>query len=69
MTKTDPSTRSLYNSISDLLEVWPLEELLEEFDITPEQIIIHAYDSGLIDPERFGELLGINLEGDENEVD
>lgn len=39
------------------LEDESLEDFLERFDLTPEEVFLHLYESGLIDPERFESFL------------
>ncbi len=59
-------TTNMWGVFSGLLEDRSLEELIEEFDITPEDILVNAFDSGLIDPDDIDRLTG-QVETDEDE--
>lgn len=42
-----------------LLDSYSFEELLEEFDLTPEQVMVRLFYQGLIEEEHFEKLVGL----------
>lgn len=65
MTKQQRETET---RISELLENYDtFEDFLEDFDITTVDAVFVLFDTGLLEPVRFGELLGMNLEEEDFE--
>ncbi len=64
---TNGLRRELYNKVSDLLDDWSMDDLLEALDVTKEDTLLTLYDAGLLDGEYFAELLGISIETLEGE--
>lgn len=44
---------NIYKRATLALEQYSLEEFLEDFDLSPEDVVFELYQSGLIDPELF----------------
>lgn len=43
----------IYKQATAIMEQYSLEEFLEDFDLSPEDVIFELYQSGLLDPEIF----------------
>ena len=57
MTLTKTQTNALSKYVSYTLEDISFRDLLEEFDLTPEEVFIHLVESGMIDTEKLEEHL------------
>ncbi|MCB1712647.1 MAG: hypothetical protein KDH96_09305 [Candidatus Riesia sp.] len=41
----------IYNFVATMLETETFEDLLERFDLTPEEVFMLCFESGLVDEE------------------
>ena len=53
MTLTTTQKNEISNLLSMTLEDESFADFLERFDLTPEEVFLHLYESGLIDPDKF----------------
>lgn len=53
----DEVKKRLEEIVNWYLEDYSFEELLEEFDLTPSEVFIHLFNSGLIDETRLESFL------------
>lgn len=61
MTLTTKQKNEISNLVSMTLEDETFSDFLERFDLTPEEVFTHLYESGLIDPDKFEDfVLDIN---------
>lgn len=58
MTLTKNQTNALSKYVSMTLEDISFRDLLEEFDLTAEEVFIHLVETGMIDTEKLEEHLG-----------
>lgn len=57
MTLTKNQTNALSKYVSMTLEDMSFRDLLEDFDLTPEEVFIHLVETGMIDTEKLEEQL------------
>lgn len=60
MVMTHKERENLRDLIAELLAERDLSELLEAFDVSPEDAFLALFESGHIDPEVFNEMTGYN---------
>lgn len=57
MTLTTTQKNNLGIVLKMALEDESFEDFLERFDLTPEEVFLHLYESGLVDPDTFESFL------------
>lgn len=57
MTLTTTQKNEIGIVLKMALEDESFEDFLERFDLTPEEVFLHLYESGLVDPDTFESFL------------
>lgn len=57
------------NLVTQQMEDRNFEDLLEDFDLTPEEVFWKLFTQGYIDPELMENLYGTSIEGDYEDED
>ncbi len=57
MTLTNNIKRQISVVLKSILEEESFEDFLERFDLTAEEVFLHLYESGLIEEDKFMEVL------------